>query len=97
MGEGEGSYVWSSSDQDLGAHNKSLKRAGIIVNANHIIVGASAMRRVSDFVVDCVRLAVPQATEWQRIGNQIDAAMIFAWAYFVSVHIIFCETPPQAS
>jgi len=22
---------------------------------------------------DCVRLAVPQATEWQRIGDQIDA------------------------
>ena len=24
-------------------------------------------------------------TEWQRIGNQIDAAMIFAWTDFVSV------------
>jgi hypothetical protein len=27
-------------------------------------------------VRDCIRLAVPQATEWQRIANQIDAAMI---------------------
>jgi len=26
-----------------------------------------------------------QATEWQRIGNQIDAAPIFAGADFVSV------------
>ena len=26
------------------------------------------------------------ATEWQRIGNQIDAAMIFAWSDFVKVH-----------
>jgi hypothetical protein len=26
MGEGEGSDVWSSSDQDLGAPKKSLKR-----------------------------------------------------------------------
>ena len=26
MGEGEGSYVWSSSDQDLGAPKKSLKK-----------------------------------------------------------------------
>jgi hypothetical protein len=26
MGEGEGSYVWSFSDQDLGAPKKSLKR-----------------------------------------------------------------------
>jgi len=38
MGEGEGSYVWSSSDQDLGAPKKSLRKAGIIVNANHSIV-----------------------------------------------------------
>ena len=36
-----------------------------------------------------VRLAVPKATEWQRIGNQIDAAMIFARADFVNVHRIF--------
>ena len=32
------------------------------------------------------KLAVPQPTEWQHIGNQIDAAMIFARADFVSVH-----------
>ncbi len=31
------------------------------------------------------RPSVPQATEWQRIGNQIDAAMIFARADFVKV------------
>jgi hypothetical protein len=30
-------------------------------------------------------LAVPEATEWQRIGNQIDAAMIFARADFVNM------------
>jgi hypothetical protein len=30
--------------------------------------------------------SVPQATEWQRVGNQIDAAMIFAGTDFVSVH-----------
>jgi hypothetical protein len=29
--------------------------------------------------------AVPQPTEWQRIGNQIDAAMIFARAHIVNV------------
>jgi hypothetical protein len=28
VGEGEGSYVWSFSDQDLGALKKSLKRGG---------------------------------------------------------------------
>jgi hypothetical protein len=41
---------------------------------------------VADCIADCVWLAVPQPTEWQRIGNQIDAAMIFARAYFVNVH-----------
>jgi hypothetical protein len=32
-----------------------------------------------------IRLTVLQATEWQRIGNQIDAATIFARADFVKV------------
>jgi hypothetical protein len=31
---------------------------------------------VSDRVRSGIRLGVPQPTEWQRIGNQIDAAMI---------------------
>jgi hypothetical protein len=30
---------------------------------------------VVDCVDDCIRLAVPQTTEWQRIGNQIDARL----------------------
>jgi hypothetical protein len=28
------------------------------------------------------------ATKWQRIGNQIDAAVIFARAKFVNVHSV---------
>jgi len=36
------------------------------------------MLRVSDCVCDCIRLAVQQPTEWQHLGNEIDAAMIFA-------------------
>ena len=43
------------------------------------------MLGVADCVADCVRFAVPQPTEWQRIGNQIDAAMIFGLSDFVSV------------
>ena len=31
-----------------------------------------------------------QPSEWQRIGNQIDAAPIFARADFVNVHSEFC-------
>jgi hypothetical protein len=31
---------------------------------------------VSDCIANCIRLAVPQATEWQGIGDQIDAAFM---------------------
>src|SRR5437773_6271801 len=57
--------------------------AGGIVNANHGIVRAAAKHRVADCVTDRIRLSVPQATEWQRVGNQIDAAMIFTRSEFV--------------
>jgi hypothetical protein len=43
------------------------------------------MPRLSDCIADCVRLAVPQPTEWQRIGNQIKAATILAPADLVNV------------
>jgi hypothetical protein len=33
-----------------------------------------------------LRTTVPQATEWQHVGNEINAAMIFARADFVNVH-----------
>ena len=39
---------------------------------------------VVDFVANRVRLAIPQTTEWQRIGDQIDAAFVFARADFVT-------------
>jgi hypothetical protein len=32
--------------------------------------------------IGCVRPAISEPTEWKRIGNQIDAAMIFARADF---------------
>jgi hypothetical protein len=38
-----------------------------------------------DCVADYVRPAIPQATERQHIGNQIDAAMILTRADFVNV------------
>ena len=46
---------------------------------------ANGLTQVIPFVADRVRLAVTQPTKWQRIGNQIDAAMIFARADFVKV------------
>ena len=43
------------------------------------------MKVPNDCIADRVRLTIPQPTEWQRIGNQIDAASIFARADFVKV------------
>jgi hypothetical protein len=40
---------------------------------------------VPDCIRDGTRPAIPQPTEWQRIGNQIDAACVFAGAAFVGV------------
>jgi hypothetical protein len=36
------------------------------------------MLRVPDSVRNGIRFAIPQATERQRLGDQIDAAFIFA-------------------
>ena len=43
------------------------------------------MHRIPDCVADCIGLAIPQATEWQRVADEIDAAMIFTRAHFVNV------------
>jgi hypothetical protein len=40
---------------------------------------------VADCVAGRVGLAIPEPPEWQHIGNQIDAAFIFARADFVNV------------
>ena len=45
---------------------------------------SAAMLCVSDCVHDGIRPGVPQATEWQRIGNQINAALVAARAHFVN-------------
>jgi hypothetical protein len=54
--------------------------ASFIVNTKHSMMGAAEGFCVADCIGDCVWLAVPQATESQHIGNQIEAAMIFAGA-----------------
>ncbi len=53
--------------------------------ADHSIMRPAVKLCVADCIADTAWLAVPQATERQRIGNQIDAAMIFAGANFVNV------------
>ena len=44
------------------------------------------MHRVAYRVAGGVRSTITQPPEWQRIGNQIDATMIFARADIVNVH-----------
>ena len=53
------------------------------------------MFRVPDCIAGCVWLAVPQPTEWQQIGAQIDAAFIFARADFVLPHAMHSGWPER--
>jgi hypothetical protein len=41
----------------------------IIVNANHSIIRPAVKLRVADCITDCVWLCIPEATEWERIGD----------------------------
>jgi len=59
--------------------------ASVIVNADHCIGCAAEVHRVADCMI---RRVVPQPTEWQGIGNQIDAAMILARSDFVGVRSV---------
>ena len=59
--------------------------ASFIVNVDHGVMRSAALAGVADCIAGSVRSVIPQPTEWQRIGNQIDAAMIFARADFVAV------------
>ena len=62
--------------------------ASFIVNVDHGVMRSAALAGVADCIAGSVRSVMPQPTEWQRIGNQIDAAMIFARADFVAVACI---------
>jgi hypothetical protein len=54
-----------------------------VVNPNHGTVRAAVKFRVVDCI--CV-LFVPNPTEWQHIGDQIEIPFIFARADFVNLH-----------
>ncbi len=60
--------------------------ASRIINVYHSIMRTAVKLCVADCIAGCVWLAVPQLAKQQRIGNQINAAMVFAWADFVDVH-----------
>jgi hypothetical protein len=55
-----------------------------MVNVKHGIMWAAAMLSVSDCIRDGIGIAIPQPTEWERIGNQINAAFMFAGSDFVN-------------
>jgi hypothetical protein len=48
----------------------------------------AAVHRIADCVADRVWFTVPQPTEWQSIGNEIDTAFIFARSDFVNVQTL---------
>ena len=58
--------------------------ASIVVNTNHGTIRSAVMAGVSDRIAGSVWSVIPQPTERQRIGNQIDAAFVFAWPDFVN-------------
>ena len=51
--------------------------ASVIINADHSIMWPAAVLGVANCIADRILFAIPQPTEWQYIGNQIDAALIF--------------------
>jgi hypothetical protein len=55
--------------------------------SGHSFVRAAAKLGIADCVAHCVTLTIPQSTEWQRVGDQIDAAFIFARSDFVIVDL----------
>ena len=56
------------------------------MDADHSTMCAAAMLRVVNGIAGRVRPVIPQAAERQRIGNQINAAMIFARSDCINVH-----------
>ena len=47
------------------------------------------MHYVADCIGNRIRFAIPQPTEWQRIGNQIEAAFVFSvllWPAWEQIH-----------
>jgi len=59
--------------------------ARCIENTNHGIMRTAVKACVANCIVGRTRLSLPQATEWQHIGNQIKAAPILARSYFVNM------------
>src|SRR3954463_8649274 len=60
---------------------------GCVVDANDSVMRAAEKLRITYRVAGPVRLAIPESTEGQHIGNEIGAAFIFAWSDFVKVHV----------
>ena len=59
--------------------------ASVIANANHGAMCPTVKLCVADCVGHCIWLAIPHPTEWQRVGDQIDAALVAARMDFVNV------------
>ena len=71
--------------------------ASRVVNVNHGIVRPAVMLRVTDCVGDTLSIAIPQPPEWQRIGDEIKAAMIFARTDFLAAALFPFRLLPAQS
>ena len=58
---------------------------------------AAAVLHISACIGGRVRLAIPQPTEWQRIGNQISVAFVFARTHFMKMPIQWWMRATQES
>src|SRR5262249_5306010 len=87
-------------------HSRCLLNSPQVVRLSNVTVsvanadreyGATLFYRfnVSDRIRGCVRAAEPQPTEWQRIGNKIDAAFVFSQDFLTGHH--FRLGPRRAS
>jgi hypothetical protein len=62
--------------------------ASRVINANHDVMRSAVLAGVADCIAGSVGSVIPQPTEWQRFGDQIKAAFIFARAEFVNLGCI---------
>ena len=65
--------------------------ARFIVDPNHGVMRAAIELCVVNCVADCVWVTVPQATEWQRIGNEIGATFVASFGELMNTshHTLF--------
>ena len=60
---------WVATPFHARAHGAPCQVVRFIENPNDGVMRSAVELRIIDCVADCVRLAIPQPTEWQRIED----------------------------